>query len=65
LLEPNPCLHDADQAGKEAHYATTGINLKLQALIALKLKLVLYLKRLQLFFSLTPMRENGNLLLNI
>ena len=40
---------------KEAPYVTTGNNLKLQALIILKLKLVLYLKRLQLFLSLTPM----------
>jgi len=44
--EPNPCLRDADQAGKEAPYATTGNNLKLQSLLTLKLKLHLYLKRL-------------------
>ena len=45
---------------KEAPYETTGNNLKLQALIILKLKLVLYLKRLQLFFNLTPIRFRGN-----
>src|SRR6187401_2904687 len=37
---------------KEAPYVTTGNNLKLQVLTTLKLKLVLYLKRLQLFLSL-------------
>jgi hypothetical protein len=36
---------------KEAPYVTTGNNLKLQALIILKLKLVLYLRRLQLFLD--------------
>ena len=45
---------------KEAPYVTTGNNLKLQALITLKLKLVLYLKRLQLFLNLTRMRAVGN-----
>ena len=43
---------------KEAPYVTTGNNLKLQVPIILKLKLVFYLKRLQLF--LTLMRENRN-----
>jgi hypothetical protein len=38
---------------------TTGNNLKLQSLITLKLKLVLYLKRLQLFFSLSQCDSSG------
>jgi len=44
---------------KEAPYVTTGNNLKLQTLITQKLKLALYLKRLQLFLNLTPMRCFG------
>ena len=36
---------------KEAPYVTTGNNLKLQALIILKLKLVVYLRRVQLFLD--------------
>jgi len=40
---------------KEAPYVTTGNNLKLQALIALKLKLVLYLKGSHLLLNLTRM----------
>jgi len=45
---------------KEAPYVTTGDNLNLQALIILKLKLVQYLKRLQLFLTLTPLRFHRN-----
>jgi len=44
---------------KEAPYVTTGNNLKLQPLITLKLKLVLYLKRLLPFLNLTLMRKCG------
>ena len=42
---------------KEAPYVTTGNNLKFQALITLELKLILYLKRLQLFLNLIRMRK--------
>jgi len=44
---------------KEAPYATTGNNLKLQSLFTLRLKLGLYLKRSELFLNLTPMRFHG------
>jgi hypothetical protein len=44
---------------KEAPFETTGNNLQLQSLITLKLKLVLYLKRSQLFLNLMRMRICG------
>jgi len=49
-----------ESASWRTPYVTTGNNLELQTLIILKLKLVLYLKRLQLFLNLTPMRFHGN-----
>ncbi len=51
LSGPNP--------PRRTPYVTTGNNLKSQELIALKLKLVLHLKRLRLFLDLTPMRTCG------
>jgi hypothetical protein len=44
---------------KEAPYVTTGNNLKFQVPIILKLKLSLYLRRLEPFLTLTSMRRIG------
>ncbi len=52
----NPTSRDRTEGGA---FETTGNNLKLQSLIKLKLKLVLYLKRLLLFLNLTCMRFRG------